>query len=131
MLGLPLGPPDPAVTRHASRVHQYSPNGAAAALDSATNEEGLILGIDALAVAVRLGKMTRDELIAELLGFVERREARLLSWGFYDISFSPRELEVLATNKLNAPIDASPAIVGDQLYLRATNRLFCISGSTP
>ena len=42
-----------------------------------------------------------------------------------------RELEVLATNKLNAPIDASPAIVGDQLYLRATNRLFCISGSTP
>ncbi len=37
-----------------------------------------------------------------------------------------REFEVLATNRLNVPIDASPAIVGEQLYLRASSALYCI-----
>ncbi|MEO1995493.1 MAG: PQQ-binding-like beta-propeller repeat protein [Planctomycetaceae bacterium] len=42
-----------------------------------------------------------------------------------------RAFEVLATNRLDAPIDASPAVVGDRLYLRATSRLFCIARPTP
>jgi outer membrane protein assembly factor BamB len=37
-----------------------------------------------------------------------------------------RELEVVAINKLAEPIDASPAIVGNQLFLRAANHLYCI-----
>ena len=37
-----------------------------------------------------------------------------------------RQLEVLATNELNDQIDASPAIVGNQLFLRGTRSLYCI-----
>lgn len=37
-----------------------------------------------------------------------------------------REFEVLATNKLDEPIDASPAIVGKQLYLRSARHVYCI-----
>ncbi len=37
------------------------------------------------------------------------------------------ELEVLAVNKLDDPIDASPALAGRQLFLRSRGRLYCIS----
>ena len=37
------------------------------------------------------------------------------------------EPEVLSTNKLNDPIDASPAIVGNQLFLRGEKYLYCIA----
>jgi len=37
------------------------------------------------------------------------------------------ELEVLATNRLGEPVDASPAIVGDCLYLRGERHVYCIS----
>ena len=37
-----------------------------------------------------------------------------------------RELEVLAINKLAEPMDASPAIVGDQIFLRTASHLYCI-----
>jgi outer membrane protein assembly factor BamB len=36
------------------------------------------------------------------------------------------KVEVLATNKLDDPIDASPAVVGRQLFLRGHNWLYCI-----
>jgi outer membrane protein assembly factor BamB len=36
------------------------------------------------------------------------------------------QLEILATNKLNDPTDASPAIVGKQLFLRSRQNLYCI-----
>jgi outer membrane protein assembly factor BamB len=36
------------------------------------------------------------------------------------------KLEVLATNKLGDPVDASPAAVGKQLFLRAGQFLYCI-----
>lgn len=36
------------------------------------------------------------------------------------------KLEVLATNVLNDPIDASPVAVGKQLFLRSNRYLFCI-----
>lgn len=39
------------------------------------------------------------------------------------------DLEVLAINKLAEPIDASPAIVGNQMLLRAANHLYCIEGN--
>lgn len=35
-------------------------------------------------------------------------------------------LEVLATNRLDDPIDGSPAAVGKQLFLRSASRLYCI-----
>jgi outer membrane protein assembly factor BamB len=35
-------------------------------------------------------------------------------------------LQVLATNRLDDPIDASPAIVGRQLFLRGEKNLYCI-----
>jgi outer membrane protein assembly factor BamB len=37
-------------------------------------------------------------------------------------------LEVLATNALDDPIDASPAAVGSQLFLRGEKYLYCIEG---
>ena len=37
------------------------------------------------------------------------------------------ELEILATNLLDEPIDASPAIVGDEMFIRGENHLYCIS----
>lgn len=37
------------------------------------------------------------------------------------------EFEVLATNKLDDRIDASPAIVGQELFLRGKEHLYCIS----
>ena len=36
--------------------------------------------------------------------------------------------ELLATNRLNDPIDASPAVAGKQLFLRAHGRVYCIEG---
>ena len=36
--------------------------------------------------------------------------------------------ELIATNKLNDPIDATPALAGKQLFLRAHSRLYCIEG---
>jgi len=38
------------------------------------------------------------------------------------------KLDVLATNRLAEPIDASPAIVGKQLFLRGAKHLYCIEG---
>jgi outer membrane protein assembly factor BamB len=37
------------------------------------------------------------------------------------------EFEIVATNMLDEPIDASPAIVGDELYVRGESHLYCIS----
>jgi outer membrane protein assembly factor BamB len=36
------------------------------------------------------------------------------------------ELKVLATNVLDEPVDASPALVGQHLFLRSTSHLYCI-----
>jgi outer membrane protein assembly factor BamB len=44
------------------------------------------------------------------------------------IKNQPR-LEVLATNRLDEPIDASPAVVGRQLFLRGKSRLYCIEAN--
>jgi outer membrane protein assembly factor BamB len=38
------------------------------------------------------------------------------------------KLDVLATNHLDDPIDASPVIVGKQLFLRGHEHLYCIEG---
>jgi outer membrane protein assembly factor BamB len=38
------------------------------------------------------------------------------------------EIEVLATNKLDESIDASPALVGNEIFLRGKEHLYCISG---
>jgi outer membrane protein assembly factor BamB len=38
------------------------------------------------------------------------------------------KFEVLATNTLDEGIDASPALVGDEIFLRGKQHLFCISG---
>ena len=37
--------------------------------------------------------------------------------------------EVLETNELGEPADASPAIVGNELFLRGNKHLFCFSSS--
>ena len=37
-------------------------------------------------------------------------------------------MEVLATNALNDPIDASPAAVGRELFLRGEKYLYCVAG---
>jgi outer membrane protein assembly factor BamB len=37
-----------------------------------------------------------------------------------------KELEVVATNRLDEPIDASPVIVGKELFLRGARHLYCI-----
>ena len=36
------------------------------------------------------------------------------------------EVKVLATNKLDDPINASPALAGGQLFLRGSKFLYCI-----
>ena len=36
------------------------------------------------------------------------------------------KLDVLATNEIGEPVDASPALVGKQLFLRGSQHLFCI-----
>jgi len=41
------------------------------------------------------------------------------------------ELEVLAVNLLDDPIDASPAAVGGELFLRSRKRLCCIARTKP
>jgi outer membrane protein assembly factor BamB len=38
------------------------------------------------------------------------------------------KLKVLSVNRLDEPIDASPAIVGKQLFLRGAKHLYCIEG---
>jgi outer membrane protein assembly factor BamB len=41
---------------------------------------------------------------------------------------SGAKLEILATNRLDEPIDASPVLVGKQLFLRGEKYLYCIEG---
>src|SRR5437868_5585547 len=51
--------------------------------------------------------MTIGSFADEFLGFLETREARLLSWGFYDVSFTPHEIEsVLASEAGPELLDA-------------------------
>ena len=38
-----------------------------------------------------------------------------------------QDFEVLATNELDDEFDASPAIAGDELYLRGQGSLYCIA----
>jgi outer membrane protein assembly factor BamB len=38
-----------------------------------------------------------------------------------------RRFKVLATNRLDEGFDASPALVGDQLFLRGSSHLYCVS----
>jgi outer membrane protein assembly factor BamB len=40
---------------------------------------------------------------------------------------SSEKFEVLAVNKLDDPIDCSPAFVGDELYLKGKEYLYCIT----
>ena len=40
------------------------------------------------------------------------------------------KLEVLAVNRLDDPMDASPAAAGRELFLRSKKRLFCIARAT-
>ncbi len=35
--------------------------------------------------------------------------------------------EVLATNKLDDGLDASPAVIGDELYIRGNKSLYCLA----
>ncbi|MCK4293280.1 MAG: hypothetical protein KAY65_08790 [Planctomycetes bacterium] len=37
------------------------------------------------------------------------------------------EFEILATNKLDDKFDASPAIVGDELFLKGKEHIYCIA----
>ena len=37
------------------------------------------------------------------------------------------KFEILATNVLDDRMDASPVIIGDELYLRTKNHLYCIA----
>ena len=39
-------------------------------------------------------------------------------------------LEVVATNKLGEPMDASPVVIGGTLYLRAAKHLYAISSKS-
>jgi outer membrane protein assembly factor BamB len=41
------------------------------------------------------------------------------------------KLEILATNRLNEPIDASPAVFGKQLFLRSRQNLYCVEQKSP
>jgi outer membrane protein assembly factor BamB len=41
------------------------------------------------------------------------------------------ELDVLAVNRLDDPMDASPAAVGRELFLRSKKRLYCIASTVP
>ena len=41
------------------------------------------------------------------------------------------QLKVLAVNRLDDPIDGSPAAVGGDLFLRSKKRLYCIARTTP
>jgi hypothetical protein len=38
-----------------------------------------------------------------------------------------KEMTVLANNQLDGPIDASPAIVGPEMYIRTETHLYCIA----
>ncbi len=38
------------------------------------------------------------------------------------------KVEVLAVNRMDDPIDASPAIVGKEMFLRGKKHLYCIAG---
>jgi polyisoprenoid-binding protein YceI len=38
-----------------------------------------------------------------------------------------REFEVLATNELDETVDASPAIVGNEIFIRGSKHLYCIA----
>jgi len=40
-----------------------------------------------------------------------------------------KELKILATNKLNDGFDASPAVVGNELFLRGRRNLYCLAGN--
>lgn len=51
--------------------------------------------------------------------------------GTVEVVKAGREFESVAVNHLDDGFDASPAIVGDELFLRGRKALYCIAGSAP
>ena len=47
--------------------------------------------------------------------------------GLAEVVRAGPEFETLAVNDLGEPIDASPAIAGDELFLRGRTHLYCIA----
>ena len=90
--------------------------------------QGILYCVDARTGEVKFGPERlpqMDTVYASLLGaggkvYVSSREGTTVV-----LKAGPK-VEVLATNKLPEPIDASPVAVGKQLYLRGARHLWCI-----
>jgi outer membrane protein assembly factor BamB len=90
--------------------------------------QGIVYCVDARTGDLKFGPERlpeMDTVYASLLGaggkvYVSSREGTTVV-----LKAGPK-YEVLATNKLPEPIDASPLAVGKQLYLRGAKHLYCI-----
>jgi outer membrane protein assembly factor BamB len=90
--------------------------------------QGILFCVDARTGDLKFGPERlpeMDTVYASLLGaggkvYISSREGTTVV-----LKAGPK-YEVLATNKLSEPIDASPVAVGKQLYLRGSKSLYCI-----
>ena len=74
----------------------------------------------------RIGKVTDAQGVVSIKPVLHERWSPVQS----RLVLKPGDrLEVLATNRLNDPIDASPAAVGTQLFLRGEKYLYCVANS--
>jgi len=69
----------------------------------------------------QLGRLYSSPLIAAGRLYITDRDGLTL------VLTADPGLEVLAANQLDSPIDASPAAVGNQLFLRGEQALYCLS----
>src|SRR5262249_13683658 len=90
--------------------------------------QGILLCVDAKTGEVKFGPERLPEIetiYASLMGaagriYIAGREGTVLV-----LKHGPA-FEVLARNKLDEAMDASPVVVGKQLYLRGPKHLYCI-----
>lgn len=110
-----------------------SPLLAGGALYFVKENSGIFTSLDAATGEVRYGPVRLpgiDSVYASLVGaagrvYVAGRDGTVLVLGAGD------ELEVLAENVLDDGFDASPAIAGDEIFLRGREHLYAIAAEDP
>ncbi len=113
--------PSPVVTN--GRVYFTKSNRAILSCLDAETGEMIFKNQDGVAEPVRLPElknMYASPVVASDQIFLTSREGTTLV-----IKNSPK-FEVLSTNRLSEEIDASPAIVGGQIFLRGKKNLYCV-----
>ncbi len=107
----------PSALFHDGRLYLTTDRGMAVCMDGAT---GKTVWQDRLGGPISSSPVLAGDVI---LSTDEQGTTHLFKTGM--------QFELVATNNLNDPVLASPALSGDRLFLRSRSHLYCVDGQTP